>query len=163
MLISNCDRLERFHRCLIRVVAFLQRRLLLPTQIFRAGPRTESSLVLRPSSDQISSVRCGIKGCSNRIVAESTKSITARADLFLRFVFAENVSLGRFNKPIAVIAPDKIIEMLGNHVEVIFAIRRLDCVDCLIQPSEHFDGVKIDRVAQASGLLASGTLALPCI
>ena len=58
-----------------------------------------------------------------------------------RFVRAENVSLGRFNKPVAVITPDKIIEMLGDQVEVIFAIRGLDCVDCLIQPSEHFDGV----------------------
>ena len=32
-----------------------------------------------------------------------------------RFVLAENVSLGRFNKPVAVIAPDKIIEMLGDQ------------------------------------------------
>jgi hypothetical protein len=31
-----------------------------------------------------------------------------------RFVGAEDVSLSRFNKPVAVIAPDKIIELLGD-------------------------------------------------
>src|SRR4029453_300722 len=57
-----------------------------------------------------------------------------------RFVRAENVSLSRFNKPVAVITPDKIVEMLGDHVELIFAIRGLYYVDCLIEPREHFDG-----------------------
>src|SRR5437867_9266182 len=69
-----------------------------------------------------------------------------------RFILAENVSLGRFNKPITIIAPDEIIEMLGDQIEVIFAIRRLDCVDCLIHASEHFDGV--DRESSASLRLA---------
>ena len=39
----------------------------------------------KSSSDQSSSVICGIKGCSNRNIAESTKSITASAFL-LRLV-----------------------------------------------------------------------------
>src|SRR4029453_5852919 len=64
-----------------------------------------------------------------------------------RFVRAENISLGRFNKPVAVIAPDKIIEVLGDHVEMIFAIRGLDCVDCLVQASEHFHGVNRYRLS----------------
>src|SRR3954466_11079210 len=68
------------------------------------------------------------------------------------FVRAENVGLGRFDKPVAVITPDKIIEMLSDYVEVIFTIRRLDCVDCLIQTSEHFDAV--DRESSASLRLA---------
>src|SRR5882724_6846159 len=57
------------------------------------------------------------------------------------FVLAENFSLGRLNKPVAVIAPDKIIEMLRDQIEVIFAIRGLYRIDCLVEPREHFDGI----------------------
>ena len=77
--------------------------------------------------------------------ADRTKSMTASADLFsLRL--AENVSLGRFNKPVAIVAPEKIVETLRDHVELVFAIRRLDCVDRFIQPRQHFDGIDRKRL-----------------
>src|SRR2546428_13100167 len=64
----------------------------------------------------------------------------------LRLVFAENVSLGSLNKPVAIIAPNKVIEALRDRVELIFAIRSVDYVDRLVQTREHFDGVNGQRL-----------------
>jgi len=48
------------------------------------------------------------------------------------FVLAENISLGGFDKPVAVIAPNKIIKPLRDGIELVFAIRGVDCVDGVI-------------------------------
>ena len=48
------------------------------------------------------------------------------------FVLAENVSLGGFDKPVAVIAPNKIIKPLRDGIELVFAIRGVDGVDCVV-------------------------------
>ncbi len=77
--------------------------------------------------------------------AESTKSITASADFFRRFVLAENFRLRCFDKPVAIIAPDEIVKTLRDGIELIFAIRRFDCVDRLVQSRENFDGVDRQR------------------
>ena len=67
--------------------------------------------------------------------------------LFLRFVLTKNVSLGRFNKPVAIIAPNKIVEALRDYIELIFAVCSLDCVDCLVQARQHFDGKDRQRLS----------------
>ena len=56
-----------------------------------------------------------------------------------RFVVAKDFRLGRFDEPIAVIAPEKIVEPLRDLIEPIFAIRGLDRVDRFIQSRQHFD------------------------
>src|SRR5438552_663319 len=58
-----------------------------------------------------------------------------------RFVSAKNVSFGCFNKPVAVIAPNKIIETLCDQTKLILAIRGVDCLNGVIQPHENFYGI----------------------
>ena len=59
--------------------------------------------------------------------------------IFSRFIFAEDFGLRCFNEPVAVIAPDKIVEPLRDCVELVIAIRFFDCVDRFVQSRQNFD------------------------
>ena len=59
----------------------------------------------------------------------------------LRFVLAENVGLGRFHEPVAVIAPDKIVEPLRDRIELVITIRFFNRVDRFVQSRQHFHSV----------------------
>ena len=48
---------------------------------------------------------------------------------FTGLVVAEDFGLGRFNKPIAVIAPNKIIKALPDRVELVIAIRHVNPIN----------------------------------
>src|SRR6266513_1427083 len=59
----------------------------------------------------------------------------------LRPVAAEDFRLGGFNEPIAVIAPDEVVNALCDHVELIFVVSSFGCVDGFVQAGEQFQGV----------------------
>ena len=70
-----------------------------------------------------------------------------RQNRFLpRLVVAENFRLRRFDEPIAIIAPEKIVESLGDLVEFVFAIRRFGRDQQFIETRQHFDRVDRKRV-----------------
>src|SRR5205814_4311141 len=52
---------------------------------------------------------------------------------FLRIVLAANVALRSLDKPVAVIAPNKIVQSLRDRIELVIAISRFDHINRLIQ------------------------------
>jgi len=56
---------------------------------------------------------------------------------------AENLRLGRFHEPIAIIAPEEIVKPLPDNIELVFAIPRVERVDRFVQSGEDFD--RVDR------------------
>jgi hypothetical protein len=61
-------------------------------------------------------------------------------------VFAENFGLRSFNKPVAIIAPDKVIKPLCDRIELIFAISGFDGVNRFVQARNQFQGVNRQRL-----------------
>src|SRR3954469_15107611 len=77
-----------------------------------------------------------------------------------RFVFAENIGLRRFDEPIAVIAPEEIVESLRHFVELVFAVSVLDRDEQLVEARQDFDRVNGKRLGIEPGLRFARTMHL---
>src|SRR5450432_3301067 len=58
-----------------------------------------------------------------------------------RLVVAEDFRLRRFDEPIAIITPEKIVEPLGDLIEFVFAISGFGRGKQLVETGENFDRI----------------------
>ena len=89
---------------------------------------------------------CGMNGCSSRRDRGKNEIHDGERRFLARFVLAEDFRLGRFDEPIAIIAPEKIVEPLRDLVELIFAISGLDRANRFIEARQNFDRIDRQRV-----------------
>ena len=65
--------------------------------------------------------------------------MTASADFFLAASVLKMSVLAVFHEPVAVIAPDEVVELLGDGIKLVAPIGRLDRVDGFVQAGQNLD------------------------